>query len=40
LNSIAHVYETETKFLPVSDRGVVQTFNTQEEFETLKRYGG
>lgn len=40
LNSLAHVYETQTKLLPVSDRGVVQTFNTREEFEALKRYGG
>lgn len=38
LNSIAHSHQAQTKLLPVSDHGVVQTFNTQEEFEALKRH--
>ena len=37
LNSVAHTHVGQTKILPVSDRGVIQTFNTQEEFEALKR---
>ena len=37
LNSIAHAHEAHIQLLPVADRGVVQTFNTQEEFEVLKR---
>jgi CTP:molybdopterin cytidylyltransferase MocA len=38
LYSVAHTHPSETKILTVTDRGVIQTFNTQEEFEALKRY--
>jgi len=37
LNSIAHAHQSETAVLSVNDPGVVQSFNTQEEFEALRQ---
>ena len=39
LNSVAHNHQHETTILRVSDRGVIQTFNTKAEFELLKISG-
>lgn len=39
LNSIAHKHKEKTVILPVSDNGILKTFNTQEEFERLKENG-
>ena len=36
LNTIVHQYELQTILLPVKDRGVIESFNTQEEFERIK----
>ncbi len=35
LNTVAQIYASETSTLPVEDPGVVQTFNTREEFEGI-----
>jgi len=35
INSYAHQHPTECVEYPVSDRGVIQTFNTLEEFQVL-----
>jgi len=37
LNSVAHAHPAETEILPVTDPGVIQTFNTPEEFKMLKQ---
>lgn len=36
INTIIHRHPTETMLLAVPDPGVIQNFNTQEEFERLK----
>lgn len=36
VNTIIHRHQTDIVLLPVKDPGVVQSFNTQEEFEQLK----
>ena len=36
INTLEHEHESELVFLPIGDQGVVETFNTQEEFELLK----
>jgi len=35
VNSIFHQHEDETKFVPVKDAGVIKTFNTKEELESI-----
>lgn len=37
LNVIAHAHQTETRLFAVEDAGVVESFNTQEEFERLRQ---
>jgi CTP:molybdopterin cytidylyltransferase MocA len=37
LNTVVHAHQDETAFLPVEDPGIIQTFNTQEEFERLRQ---
>jgi len=36
LNSIASVHEDMLQLLPLEDKGIIQTFNTQEEFNIIK----
>jgi len=40
LNTIAHAHESETTLLPILDSGVIKTFNTQEELDSLKQSEG
>jgi len=35
LNMVAHYHQKATTLLPVNDAGVIQSFNTKEEFEQL-----
>ncbi|MBN1870068.1 MAG: nucleotidyltransferase family protein [Candidatus Omnitrophica bacterium] len=37
LNAIAHAHQNETVILPVEDAGVIQSFNTKEEFRDLRQ---
>jgi molybdenum cofactor cytidylyltransferase len=37
LNMIAHAHHNETAILSVKDPGTIKSFNTQEEFETLRQ---
>ena len=37
LNTVVRAHQEETAFLTSEDPGIVQTFNTQEEFERLRR---
>ncbi len=37
INTLIHRHLNETSLLPLHDAGVIQSFNTQEEFERLKR---
>lgn len=36
INTLAHRHQKETLLLPVEDPGIITTFNTQEEFDTIK----
>jgi len=36
LNTIAHAHQADTTILPVNDDGIIRTFNTKEEFESMK----
>jgi len=36
LNTVIHAHQRETTVLPVKDSGIITSFNTQEEFESLK----
>jgi CTP:molybdopterin cytidylyltransferase MocA len=36
VNTIIRRHQTDTVLLPMDDRGVIQSFNTQEEFDQLK----
>lgn len=35
LNTIMHAHQTETTTMPFEDPGIIKSFNTQEEFESL-----
>ena len=37
INSIEHAHSQETVLLPVNDPGVLRAFNTQDEFEEIRR---
>ncbi len=37
VNAIEHKFESEIVLFPVDDRGILETFSTEEEFEALKK---
>ena len=37
LNTVAHAHQNQTVILPVEDAGIVKSFNTPEEFKTIRQ---